>query len=89
MEQTGEGWKPPVGDVPLAPTNSAMEAQQPTPPDDIMSGNFFDYLDENFWQEFPGDNDLGFLDVAMQSGNGDAPPIQAQGNRDVWSRLLA
>ncbi len=39
-------------------------AQQPTPPDDVLSGDFFNYLDENFWQSFAGE-DLGFPDINM------------------------
>lgn len=40
--------------------------QQPTPPDDMLSGDFFNYLDENFWQSFAGDGmDLGFSEMAM------------------------
>jgi hypothetical protein len=39
--------------------------QQPTPPDDVLSGDFFNYLDENFWQSFAGDFDLGYPDLNM------------------------
>ena len=39
--------------------------QQPTPPDDVLSGDFFNYLDENFWQSFAGDFDLGFPEMNM------------------------
>ena len=39
--------------------------QQPTPPDDVLSGDFFNYLDENFWNSFAGDFDLGFPEMAM------------------------
>jgi hypothetical protein len=37
--------------------------QQPTPPDDVLSGDFFNYLDENFWQSFAGDFDLGWNEM--------------------------
>lgn len=43
----------------------ASTTQQPTPPDDVLSGDFFNYLDENFWQSFAGDFDLGYPDMAM------------------------
>lgn len=41
------------------------QVQQPTPPDDVLSGDFFSYWDENFWQSFAGDFDLGFPDINM------------------------
>ncbi|KAK5163969.1 uncharacterized protein LTR77_010365 [Saxophila tyrrhenica] len=49
------------------PATSAggQSMQQPTPPDDVLSGDFFNYLDENFWQSFAGDFDLGYPDVSM------------------------
>ncbi|KAK5124876.1 hypothetical protein LTR85_001066 [Meristemomyces frigidus] len=37
-------------------------AQQPTPPDDVLSGDFFSNFDETFWNSFAGDMDLGFPD---------------------------
>lgn len=37
-------------------------AQQPTPPDDVLSGDFFSNFDETFWNSFAGDMDLGFSD---------------------------
>lgn len=37
--------------------------QQPTPPDDVLSGEFFNYLDENFWQNLGNGNDW---DLATQ-----------------------
>ncbi len=41
-------------------------AQQPTPPDEMLSGDFFNYLDDNFWQSFAGEAlDLGFPDMNM------------------------
>lgn len=43
----------------------ASGVQQPTPPDDVLSGDFFNYLDEGFWQSFAGDFDLGYPDMAM------------------------
>lgn len=52
--------KPPSGYDPATPTQ-----QQPTPPDDVLSGDFFNYLDENFWQSFAGDFELGFPEMAM------------------------
>ena len=39
--------------------------QQPTPPDDMLSGDFFNYWDENFWNGFSGDFDLGFTEQAL------------------------
>lgn len=39
--------------------------QQPTPPDDVLSGDFFNYLDDNFWQSFAGEVDTGFMDQPM------------------------
>ena len=44
---------------------AAGAQQQATPPDDILSGDFFNYLDENFWQSFAGDFDLGFPEMNM------------------------
>ena len=43
----------------------ASGVQQPTPPDDVLSGDFFNYLDENFWQSFAGDFDLGYPEMSM------------------------
>ncbi|KAK3691770.1 hypothetical protein LTR37_018428 [Vermiconidia calcicola] len=43
--------------------NTPATKQQPTPPDDVLSGDFYNYLDENFWQSFAGDFDLGFPDM--------------------------
>ncbi|KAK4549368.1 hypothetical protein LTR36_006365 [Oleoguttula mirabilis] len=40
-------------------------AQQPTPPDDVLSGDFFSNFDETFWNSFSGDMDLGFPDGLM------------------------
>jgi len=40
-------------------------AQQPTPPDDVLSGDFFNYLDENFWSSFGTDAELGFPDMTV------------------------
>lgn len=39
--------------------------QQPTPPDDVLSGDFFNYLDEGFWQSFAGDFEFGFPEMTM------------------------
>lgn len=39
--------------------------QQPTPPDDVLAGDFFNYLDEGFWNSFAGDFDLGFPEPMM------------------------
>ena len=44
---------------------AAAGAQQPTPPDDMMSGDFFNYLDDNFWNSFGGEYDFNMPDVAM------------------------
>lgn len=41
--------------------------QQPTPPDDVLSGDFFNYIDEGFWQSFGADFDLGFSDMSMNA----------------------
>jgi hypothetical protein len=46
-------------------TTPSSSIQQPTPPDDVLSGDFFNYLDENFWQSFAGDFDLGYPEMAM------------------------
>lgn len=51
--------------TPATTVNGGMPQQQPTPPDDVLSGDFFNYLDENFWQSFAGDYDLGYPDVNM------------------------
>ena len=41
-------------------------AQQPTPPDDWLSGDFFNQLDDNFWNNFTSsDFDVGFSDALM------------------------
>ena len=54
--------KPPDAyDASIAPSAQ----QQPTPPDDLLSGDFFNYLDENFWQSFAGDFDIGFPEMAI------------------------
>ena len=55
-------WKPPTD---YAEASETPGVQQPTPPDDILSGDFFNYLDENFWQSFGGDFELGFPDMGM------------------------
>ncbi|KXT04658.1 hypothetical protein AC578_2120 [Pseudocercospora eumusae] len=45
---------------------SARQSRQPddlgqrTPPDDVLNTDFFNYLDENFWDSFAGEFDLGF-----------------------------
>ena len=44
---------------------TAAGVQQPTPPDDLLSGDFFNYLDENFWNSFAGDFDLGYPEMAV------------------------
>lgn len=54
-------WKPRDVDFPSA----GAPQQQPTPPDDVLSGDFFNYLDESFWQSFAGDYELGFPEMAM------------------------
>ncbi|KXL43285.1 hypothetical protein M433DRAFT_326566 [Acidomyces richmondensis BFW] len=41
--------------------------QQPTPPDDILSADFFNYLDEGFWNSFNTQYDLGFPDITMSA----------------------
>jgi len=53
-------WAKPANVEPLP------SAQVPTPlRDDMLSGDFFNYLDENFWGSFAGDFDLGFPETAM------------------------
>ena len=55
-----------VSGPPEYPSETATAGvQQPTPPDDVLSGDFFNYLDENFWQSFAGDFDLGFPEMNM------------------------
>ncbi|KAK0284183.1 hypothetical protein LTR35_005898 [Friedmanniomyces endolithicus] len=34
--------------------------QQPTPPDDALSANFFNYLDDDFWSNFPAEYGVDF-----------------------------
>ena len=46
-------------------TASVGAQQQSTPPDDVLSGDFFNYLDENIWNSFAGDFDLGFPEMNM------------------------
>lgn len=60
--------KPPNHPAYPPPQQSANQSvQQPTPPDDVLSGDFFNYLDEGFWQSFGGDFDLGFSDMSMNA----------------------
>jgi hypothetical protein len=54
---------PPTSEYTESTPSSSI--QQPTPPDDVLSGDFFNYLDENFWQSFAGDFDLGYPEMAM------------------------
>ncbi|KAK4580131.1 hypothetical protein LTR86_000334 [Recurvomyces mirabilis] len=41
--------------------------QQPTPPDDVLSADFFNYLDNDFWNSFPPEYDLGFPDMSQNA----------------------
>lgn len=41
--------------------------QQPTPPDDLLSADFFNYLDEGFWNSFNTQYDIGFSDITMNA----------------------
>lgn len=62
--------KPPGHPTYPSPQSSAMQGiqpQQPTPPDDVLSGDFFNYLDEGWWQSFGADFDLGFADMSMNA----------------------
>lgn len=61
--------KPPNHSAWPPPQQSAVQGvqQQPTPPDDVLSGDFFNYLDEGFWQSFGADFDLGFSDMSMNA----------------------
>lgn len=45
--------------------SSVSMLQQPTPPDDVLSGDYLSWLDENFWQSFGGDFDVGFPEMVM------------------------
>ncbi|KAK5135788.1 hypothetical protein LTR08_004614 [Meristemomyces frigidus] len=40
-------------------------AQQPTPPDDVLAGDFYTNFDETFWNSFAGDFDMGFTDAML------------------------
>lgn len=51
--------------TPATTVSGGVPQQQPTPPDDVLSGDFFNYLDENFWSSFAGDYDLGYPEVNM------------------------
>ena len=66
-EDRSEALRTPGGPPTSAYTEAtpASHAQQPTPPDDVLSGDFFNYLDDNFWQSFAGDFDLGYPDITM------------------------
>ena len=45
---------------------SAGGTQQPTPPDEWLSGDFFNQLDDNFWNNFTSaDFDMSFSDALM------------------------
>ena len=47
---------------PMAPEfDNAVFAGRTNMPDDVLSGDFFYSLDDDFWQSFAGDLDLGFL----------------------------
>lgn len=58
--------KPPNHPPHPPPQQSAVQGVQPqsAPPDDMLSGDFFNYLDEGFWQGFGAEFDLGF-DMSM------------------------
>lgn len=60
--------KPPNHSSYPPPQQSAIQGvQQPTPPDDVLSGDFFNYLDEGFWQSFGNDFDMGFSDMSLNA----------------------
>lgn len=63
-DQGRSSMKPPH-QPPYPPPQQSI--QQPTPPDDVLSGDFFNYLDEGFWQSFGSDFDLGFSDMSMNA----------------------
>ncbi|TKA79019.1 hypothetical protein B0A55_03167 [Friedmanniomyces simplex] len=51
-------FRPPDGFDPQATPGGGP--QQPTPPDDALSGDFFNYLENDFWSNFPAEYDLDF-----------------------------
>jgi hypothetical protein len=62
LEQRGAG----------LPVPQNLQPQQPTPPidlqatpqsSDVLSADFFNYLDNDFWNSFPAGYDLGFNDI--------------------------
>ncbi|KAK3068149.1 hypothetical protein LTR53_014521, partial [Teratosphaeriaceae sp. CCFEE 6253] len=53
-------FKPPEGFDPQATPGGP---QQPTPPDDIVTGDFFNYLDNDFWTSFSGDYGMEFQSI--------------------------
>lgn len=60
--------KPPGHPSYPPPQQPAVQGvQPPTPPDDVLSGDFFNYLDEGFWQSFGADFDMGFADMSMNA----------------------
>lgn len=61
-------------EMPAPADTAAGGVQQATPPDDVLSGDFFNYLDEGFWQSFGTDLDLGFDNMPI--GQGVTPAVQ-------------